>query len=244
MFAIWSTAAYTARLVSPKKLAATSEAVDDYLKAILELSGSATELVTSNALAARLGIRAASVTGMLQKLAGQRPPLVVYQKHRGVRLSPAGKQRAWEIVRHHRLLELFLHNVLKYPLDEVHEEAERLEHFISERFEDRVAALLGDPKIDPHGHVIPHKHGTHSFPDEVPLADWPTGEPAIIRSVGDRDPAALRELQRLDLVPGVTIMVKVKNPNAITLSALRGRNRPIRLSNELVNQIAVAAASR
>jgi DtxR family Mn-dependent transcriptional regulator len=79
----------------------------------------------------------------------------VYQKHRGVRLTAAGKRRAWELVRHHRLLELFLHDVLKYSWDEVHEEAERLEHFISERFEDRVAAILGDPEIDPHGHIIP-----------------------------------------------------------------------------------------
>lgn len=231
---------YTLELVIPKS-AATSESVDDYLKAILELGGPAAELVTSNALAGRLGVRAASVTGMLQKLAAQRPPLVAYQKHHGVRLSSAGKRRAWEIVRHHRLLELFLHNVLKYPLDEVHEEAERLEHFISERFEDRVAALLGDPKIDPHGHVIPHKYGTHSFPEEVSLADWPPGEPATIRSVGDRDPAALRELQRLDLVPGTSIIVKLKNPNSVTVSRLPGRSRRIRLSNELAGQIAVAA---
>ena len=105
--------------------------------------------VTSNALAERLGVRAASVTGMLQKLAGQRPPLVHYEKHHGVRLTAAGRRRAWELVRHHRLLELFLHDVLKYSWDEVHDEAERLEHFISERFEDRVAAILGDPKSIP-----------------------------------------------------------------------------------------------
>lgn len=240
MFADHSAPAYTAILVTTKKLLATSEAVDDYLKAILELSGSATELVTSNALAGRLGVRAASVTGMLQKLAAQRPALVIYQKHHGARLSPAGQRRAWEIVRHHRLLELFLHNVLKYPLDEVHEEAERLEHFISERFEDRVAALLGDPKIDPHGHVIPHKHGTHSFPDEVPLLEWPVGKPATIRSLGDRDAAALRELQRLELVPGVAVIVNGKNPNSVILARLSERGKPIRLSNELAGQISVA----
>lgn len=96
--------------VAPK----TSEAVDDYLKAILDLGGADEQRVTSNALAERLGVRAASVTGMLQKLAGQRPPLVQYEKHHGVRLTAAGKRRAWELVRHHRLLELFLHDVLKY----------------------------------------------------------------------------------------------------------------------------------
>ena len=155
------------------KSRSTSEATDDYLKAILELSGTSETPVASNDLAARLSVRAASVTGMLQKLAGQRPPLVLYEKHHGVRLSSAGKRRAWEIVRHHRLLELFLHDVLKYSWDEVHEEAERLEHFISERFEDRVAAILGDPEIDPHGHVIPHRNGTLPVREEVPLLRWP-----------------------------------------------------------------------
>src|SRR5260370_13950475 len=142
-----------------------SESMDDYLKAILELGGSDEAQVTSNALAEHLGVRPASVTGMLQKLAGQRQPLVLYEKHRGVKLTAAGKRRAWELVRHYRLLELFLHDVLKYSWDEVHEEAERLEHFISERFEDRVAAILGDPEIDPHGHVIPQKYEAAVFRD-------------------------------------------------------------------------------
>src|SRR5437868_1114990 len=155
------------------KMRSTSEATDDYLKAILELSGTSETPVTSNDLAARLNVRAASVTGMLQKLARQKPPLVLYRKHYGVRLSSAGKRRAWEIVRHHRLLELFLHDVLKYSWDEVHEEAERLEHFISERFEDRVAAILGDPEIDPHGHVIPHRNGTVPIREESPLLQLP-----------------------------------------------------------------------
>jgi len=220
----------------------TSEAVDDYLKAILELSGPAETRVTSNALAERLGVRAASVTGMLQKLASQRPSLVIYEKHRGVRLSFAGKRRAWEIVRHHRLLELFLHNVLKYPWDEVHEEAERLEHFISERFEDRIAALLGDPTIDPHGHAIPHKHEALSLSDEVPLLQWPVGRPAAIRSVGDREPAALRELERLELLPGVALTVVQTNPNASVLVRIAGRRKSIRLSNDLASQVVVTAA--
>jgi DtxR family Mn-dependent transcriptional regulator len=225
--------------VLPKTNASTSESVDDYLKAILELSGPAEERVTSSALAERLGVRAASVTGMLQKLASHRPPLVSYEKHRGVKLSSAGKRRAWEIVRHHRLLELFLHDVLKYPWDEVHEEAERLEHFISERFEDRIAALLGDPKIDPHGHTIPHKHEAASISNEVPLVQWPVGRPTQIRSVGDRDPAALRELERLELLPRVALTVERTNPNASVLVRIAGRRKSIRLSNELASQVLV-----
>jgi len=228
--------------VRTKSISSTSEAVDDYLKTILELSGPEDGRVKSNALAERLGVRAASVTGMLQKLAAQRPSLVIYEKHRGVRLSSAGRHRAWEIVRHHRLLELFLHNVLKYPWDEVHEEAERLEHFISERFEDRVAALLGDPQVDPHGHTIPQKHEKPSFADEVPLLRWPVGRPATIRSVGDRDPAALRELERLDLRPSVALTVEQSNPNASVLVRIAGRDESIRLSNELASQVSVAAA--
>jgi DtxR family transcriptional regulator, Mn-dependent transcriptional regulator len=218
---------------------AVSKAVDDYLKAILELGGSREERVSSNALAERLAVRPASVTGMLQKLASQQPPLVLYEKHHGVRLSAAGKRRGWEIVRHHRLLELFLHDVLKYSWDEVHDEAERLEHFISERFEDRVAAILGDPALDPHGHVIPQKDGAGAFRDEAPLLDWPVGAPAAISSVRDRDAAALRELERLGLVPDVRLTIEAKNPQASLLVRIDGQPEAIRLNNGLAASLFV-----
>jgi DtxR family Mn-dependent transcriptional regulator len=97
---------------------------------------------------------------MLQKLAAEHRPLVDYARGQGVRLSIVGKRRALEVVRHHRLLETFLFKVLGYPLEELHDEAERLEHFISERFEERIAAKLGNPKTDPHGHCIPAMDGT------------------------------------------------------------------------------------
>src|SRR3984885_9278585 len=139
---------------------AGSEAIDDYLKAIFQLSGRPERQVSSTEIAAHLSITAASVTNMLQKLASLEPPLVVYKKHHGVKLSKAGKKRALEIVRHHRLIETFLHEVLDYPWDEVHQEAERLEHFISERFEERIAAKLGHPEFDPHGHAIPAMDGS------------------------------------------------------------------------------------
>jgi DtxR family Mn-dependent transcriptional regulator len=99
--------------------------MDDYLKAILELSGTQEQRVTSNALVQQLGVRAASVTGMLQKLAAQKPPFVKYEKHHGVRLTATGKMRALEVLRRHRLLERFLHDFLEYSWDEVHDEAER-----------------------------------------------------------------------------------------------------------------------
>jgi DtxR family transcriptional regulator, Mn-dependent transcriptional regulator len=230
----------------PPKLATstTSESVDDYLKAILELGGAQDSQVTSNALAERLGVRTPSVTGMLQKLAAQRPAAVIYEKHRGVRLTAAGKRRAWELVRHHRLLELFLHDVLKYSWDEVHEEAERLEHFISERFEDRVAAILGDPQVDPHGHVIPQKYETGVYRAEVPLERWPVGTPAVISSVSDRDAVALRELERLGVVPGVAVTVQAKKSTASLAIRLEARGDAIRLSSDLARCVLVTAKSR
>lgn len=185
-------------------------------------------------------MRTPSVTGMLQKLASQHPALVLYEKHRGVRLAAAGKRRAWELVRHHRLLELFLHDVLKYTWDEVHEEAERLEHFISERFEDRVAAILGDPEIDPHGHVIPQKYEAGVFREEVPLAQWPLHRPAIISSVSDRSAVALRELERLGLMPGIVLAVEQRNSSASLSIRLEARGDLIRLSNDLASRILVA----
>ena len=145
----------TKPLAEPKSTSQASEAVDDYLKAIFQLSGPEERQVSSTEIATHLTITAASVTNMLQKLAASQPPMVVYEKHYGVKLARAGKKRALEIIRHHRLIETFLHKVLDYPWDEVHQEAERLEHFISERFEERIAAKLGHPEFDPHGHAIP-----------------------------------------------------------------------------------------
>ncbi len=228
--------------MAPKLVASTtSESVDDYLKAILELGGSEELRVTTKALAERLRVRTPSVTGMLQRLASERPALVAYQKHRGARLTAAGKRRAWELVRHHRLLELFLHDVLKYSWDEVHEEAERLEHFISERFEDRVATILGDPEIDPHGHIIPPKYEAAVHRDEVRLAQWPLQTPAIISSVSDRNPAALRELEQLGLVPGTALTVERRNSASPLSVRPSGRADAIRVSLDLADCISVIA---
>ena len=226
--------------MAPKKTGLeNSESIDDYLKAILELGGVEDSRVTSNALAERLGIRAASVTGMLQKLAGQRPSFVRYQKHHGVRLSPAGKKRALEVVRHHRLLERFLHDVLDYAWEDVHEEAERLEHFISEKLEDRIAAKLGDPKTDPHGHLIPEKNGAVKNRQETPLSNWACGVPAIISSVSDREPSGLRELKRLGISPGVRITLEPGVRSASMLLRIGTVANAVRISRKLAAQILV-----
>lgn len=236
-------ACYPLDSVAPRsKSSANTESVDDYLKAILELGGPQEQRVTSNALAHQLGVRAASVTGMLQKLAAQRPSFVKYEKHHGVQLTSAGKIRALEVLRHHRLLERFLHDVLDYTWDEVHEEAERLEHFISEKLEDRMAAKLGDPETDPHGHPIPEKDGALAARNEVLLSNWACGVPAIVSSVSDRDPSALREMQRLGIYPGASVVVEAGVRNASLLVRIGTSPAPTRFSHKLAGFVSVVAA--
>lgn len=195
--------------------------------------------MSSNSLAHHLGVKAASVTGMLQRLAVQKPPLVKYEKHHGARLTTPGKTRALEVIRHHRLLERFLHDILDYSWDEVHEEAERLEHFISERLEDRIAAKLGDPETDPHGHAIPERNGAVLQRDEVLLSKWACGVPAVVSSVSDRDAPALREMERLGIRPGVPITVDAGTRSASVLVRIGGRMDRERLSQRLACCISV-----
>jgi DtxR family Mn-dependent transcriptional regulator len=180
---------------------------------------------------------------MLQKLSVARPSFVLYTRHHGVRLSPSGRKRALEIVRHHRLLERFLHDVLDYSWEEVHEEAERLEHFISEKLEDRIAAKLGNPETDPHGHPIPEKGGVVKKRKETPLSMWACGIRAVISSVSDRDPALLRELARLGLRPGVKIILDPRVRNASLLLRIGSGEASVRLNKKLAAEINVSSAS-
>ena len=184
-----------------------TESVDNYLKAILALGGPEEHRVTSTALSNRLRVAPASVTNMLQKLASSPMPLVEYERHRGVMLSAAGKRRALEVVRHHRLIETFLYKVLDYPIEEVHEEAERLEHFISERLEERIAAKLGHPKIDPHGHCIPTLDGKMLKRHSIPLTENPGQGVFIVESISDNDVALVKTLRIAGIAPGVRLRV-------------------------------------
>jgi len=185
-----------------------TESVDNYLKAILTLGGREGSRVTIKSLAERLCVAPASVTNMLQKLAGSLSPLVDYERHGGVQLSAAGKRRALEVVRHHRLIETFLYEVLDYPLEEVHDEAERLEHFISERFEERIAAKLGHPKIDPHGHSIPTMEGEMAARESMVLADVVKDGTFVIDSVSDQDAGNLRVIEACGITPGARLRVR------------------------------------
>jgi DtxR family Mn-dependent transcriptional regulator len=190
----------------PKESLVSSEATDDYLKAIFELANEDRKASTSE-IARKLGISAASVTGMLQKLAANAPPMVSYEKRRGAELTVEGERRALEVIRHHRLLESYLHEALGYRWDEVHQEAERLEHFISEDFEERVANRLGDPEFDPHGHPIPRKDGTMPPCDDIPLHVAPQGSEVRVSRVSDDDPDVLRRLASTGLTPNAVLRI-------------------------------------
>ncbi|MBI5352057.1 MAG: metal-dependent transcriptional regulator [Chloroflexi bacterium] len=183
-----------------------TQSIQDYLKHIYELNehgGSA----STNDLAARLNIAPASVTGMLQKLASSKPALVVYKKHQGATLTKSGEKAALEVIRHHRLLETFLVTTLGYSWDEVHTEADKLEHVISEDFEARMAEALGNPTRDPHGELIPTADLTMPADKSRPLASLRTDETATIQRVNSRDPNLLRHLDELGLIPNVQLEV-------------------------------------
>ena len=183
-----------------------TQSIQDYLKHIFELNEDGTPAST-NDLAARLGVKPASVTGMMQKLASTEPPLVDYQKHQGVKLTPAGERAALEVLRHHRLLESWLVQSLGYSWDEVHEEACRLEHVISEDFEARMAAALGNPTHDPHGAPIPSAELVMPNEDALPLSSLRPKQQATVLRVNDEDSALLRHLEGLGLVPGTQLEV-------------------------------------
>lgn len=181
-----------------------TQAVEDYLKTIYELEREQGRVATTT-LAERLSVAPASATGMIKKLADMH--LVIYEPYRGVVLTEAGRKIALEVIRHHRLIELFLAETLGVPWDQVHEEAHRMEHVLSEDLEDRIDAVLGYPLTDPHGALIPGRDGTVGQPASLRLADVEPGQSAVIAEVNDHDPALLRYLGELGLYPGVEISV-------------------------------------
>jgi len=185
--------------------------IQDYLKHIYELTETG-ESASTNALARKLNISAPSVTGMVQKLASASPALVEYHKHQGVTLTREGKRAALEVIRHHRLLEAWLVQTLGYSWDEVHEEAERLEHVISEDFERRIAAAMGHPVRDPHGEPIPTEDLKMPLDESMPLSALRLGQTATIKRVKASDKNLLRYLEGLGLVPGARIEIKDYSP--------------------------------
>ena len=183
--------------------------VEDYLKAIydLELVGTA---ASTNDIADRLAISPASVSGMVRRLADQ--GLITHEPYRGVRLTGDGRRAALRTLRRHRILECYLTEVLGYPWDRVHEEAERLEHAASEELVERMATALGDPVQDPHGAPIPTRDGRVEEPTLRTLAEASVGEQVRVRRVSDKQPERLRYLAELGIRPGSMVRILDKAP--------------------------------
>lgn len=188
-----------------------THAIEDYLKVIYSLTASR-ERASTNQIADALDVKPASVTGMVKKLSQVTPPLVDYQKHYGVALTPEGEKVALETIRHHRLLETFLYETLGFDWDTVHDEADRLEHVISEEFEERIAQALGDPTHDPHGDPIPTRDLKMPSQATTRLSDLRPGQQAIVKRVRDTDPELLRYLSERGILPGVCIDVTGYSP--------------------------------
>lgn len=190
--------------------AAPSEAVEDYAKAIyaLELHGEGP--ITTSALAERLEVAPSSVTAMLKRL--DELGLVRYEPYHGVTLTPAGERVALEVMRHHRLIESFLAEALEMPWDRVHDEAEVLEHYISEELEGRIAEKLGNPKLDPHGDPIPTSNLDLATDRTAALAELRRGQVATFARVSDSDPDMLRYLADRGIRPGVRLRVIAVQP--------------------------------
>lgn len=214
-----------------------SQSTQDYLKHIFELTEHGASAST-NDLAARLGVAPASVTGMVQKLASAKPPLVDYRKHQGATLTEEGQHAALEVIRHHRLLETWLVQTLGYAWDEVHEDACRLEHVISEDFEARIAAALGHPSRDPHGELIPGVDLQMPDDDSTPLSALRPPRGATIIRVNASDQALLRHLDELGLIPGAQLEVSAHSPFDGNLTIKLG-NREFVVGTAITNNIFV-----
>ena len=185
-----------------------SSSVGDYLKAMWGIAGS--DVATTKDVADRLSISPASVTSMFTRL--REMGLVEYEPYHGASLTEAGCTEALQLVRRHRLIETFLMQHLGYSWDDVHDEAERLEHAVSDEFTERLAKLLGHPDRDPHGTLIPAKDGTMPPEDASPLSASTEGTCAQIVRVGHEDAAALSYLGERGLMPGRSIVVREVRP--------------------------------
>jgi DtxR family transcriptional regulator, Mn-dependent transcriptional regulator len=187
-----------------------SEAIEDYAKAIYALCRQGDGTAGTNALAERLGVTPASVSAMVKKL--DERGLVRHVRYKGVALTPEGERVALEVMRHHRLLETYLAEHLGVPWDRVHEEAEALEHVLSEYLESRIAAKLGHPTHDPHGDPIPNASLEIEEEDSMRLSELEAGDRGRFVRVSDSDPAMLRYLAERGIAPGDTFEVVERQP--------------------------------
>ena len=214
-----------------------SAKMEDYLKAIYEIKQREGEPVSTSAVAELLDVTPPTVTSMMEKF--EERELVEREKYSGVTLTAEGETVALEVLRHHRLLETYLAEQLGYDWTEVHEEADRLEHHISEEFENRVAEMLDDPEFDPHGDPIPNDslepiqradHGT--------LHEHEEGDKVVVQRVGDRDPAELSYLQDAGIVPGTELTVVEVAPIGMMTVSVTAEDT-VSVPDEIANSINV-----
>jgi DtxR family Mn-dependent transcriptional regulator len=204
----------------------TNEGAENYAKAIYELQEKDARAVRTTEVAQRLGVTPASASGMLKRLAEE--GVVSYEPYHGARLTPDGERIALEMIRHHRLIELFLAEVLGMSWDRVHAEAEVLEHHISEDLEELIAAKLGEPALDPHGDPIPDRDLAISADHSVPLTDLDPGEKGTFTRVSDSDASMLRYLAERSIQPGASFTVKGKEPfGGPVMIEIAGRAHPL-----------------
>lgn len=216
--------------------------IQDYLKRIYEITSSGGN-ATTNQLAAVLGISAASVTNMVQKLSKTKPPYLTYQKHQGVRMTEAGRMAALKIIRRHRLIEHYLVKALGYTWDEVHEEAEILEHAMSPMLESRIDAALNYPDFDPHGDPIPNADLAIPEVEQILLSHLEAGKSAVIIRVPHEDPQVLRYLGKCGLRPGVRITLLARTPFDQTMRIQIGDSgEEVVIGPSLGDQIALSVA--
>jgi DtxR family Mn-dependent transcriptional regulator len=213
--------------------------LEDYVKqihALTERGGRA----SSTALAAALGVAAPAVSKALPRLAAM--GLIQHDPYRGAELTDTGRLMAVEVIRHHRLVEMFLHQALGMSWDEVHAEAERLEHVVSEAMEARMDAFLGYPAVDPHGHPIPTADLYLATCQLPRLSDSQPGDEVILRRVDDRDDAVLRHLERAGMVPGAGLrVVEVSPMEGVVRLSVGGEDRTLAL--KIADQVYVEAAA-
>jgi DtxR family Mn-dependent transcriptional regulator len=222
---------------------ARTPAVEDYCKAIFSLESRAGEPVSTNALAERLEITPGSVSAMLKKL--DELGLIIHLPYRGVRLTEEGRRVALEVIRHHRLLELFLAEALEMPWDRVHAEAEVLEHVISEDLEQLIAAKLGDPTLDPHGDPIPTVELELRERETFPLDSLREGDSGVFVRVSDSDPEMLRYLSERGISPGERLEVLECQPfGGPLLVSFAGDAPPHALGGQLAGAMRVEVVRR
>jgi DtxR family Mn-dependent transcriptional regulator len=214
-------------------------AMEDYLKAIFRIGHDGQE-VSNQRLTEELGLSGASVSNMLKRL--HELNLIVHTPYRAISLTPAGNAVALEVIRHHRLLELFLAKALGMEIDQVHQEADRLEHHVSEELERRIEQALGYPEFDPHGHPIPTRAGALRELQDMPLSDLREGDSGVVSRVSDRDQDELREINSWNIAPGTHLQLTDATETHISASVESGT--PIDIPRATADRIHVLATTR